>query len=203
MNKSQKSICLSFVFLLILYICYSSKFENFKEIAYEKDKKELQQLYKDYYYYDYKNYNFSKLYDKEGDVRNPTFFSYLKNINELKMQNNQNFKTSVLLDTTPMSEIMNLNENAVMPPFFRNYTRNNEEVDSINNVGAKCDNDIKDNLARDNVQFNNKEVKETFGNFKNLKSLYDDSQTQQFENNLNGAKFCGLDIMKIKQTKLN
>ena len=71
------------IFLIILSLLYMYFGEDFRDIDYDAEKRELQQLFSDYWNYEYKNYNFNRFLDSDG------YHIYPMSLREQYEQNNQ------------------------------------------------------------------------------------------------------------------
>lgn len=209
MSTSKQSVCCIAVIVLFCCFVYCLRAENFRTIDYNADRRELQQLFKDYIYYDYKNYDFNRIYDKEGDLLNNDIHAYVKSNNVLKYQNNNNFKTNVILDNTPLAEIQKINPDVAMIPVYTNYVRYTENpaatintvyvkdvnkakqrvINNLNKIQTQMqenfDNDIVTNDVADPVA----RVKLDSKSFGTTKKLYEQHHIDQYESDLNGAPF--------------
>lgn len=71
---------------------------KFTNIDYRGIDQEQKQLFKDYYFYDYKNFNFGKILDKHGDRINNDFNSFIQNNVDYRYLNSNSFRFPFIYD---------------------------------------------------------------------------------------------------------
>ena len=71
---------------------------KFTKIDYRGIDLEQQQLFKDYYFYDYKNFDFGRILDKHGDRINTDFNSFVQNNVEYRYLNSNSFRFPFIYD---------------------------------------------------------------------------------------------------------
>ena len=133
----------SLFILIILFLLYQSKSETFANIKQDKVQKELDYLSDRYDKFDYKNYDFAKIQDKEGDFKNNPFTSVTRNTFSYTFDNNQFFKPLQLFKKTSTADIFDANANSLSYlktyPEQRNKIIPGETLDKYFNVTANIE----------------------------------------------------------------
>ena len=97
--------------VLLTYFIYSvlnnNNFEYFRDIDEEAHRRELQQLFRDYYFYDYKNYNL----DSIPDIDNDDFTT--------RYNHNQMYTVNNVSENTEYPKLIEINKNIVV--YFRSF----------------------------------------------------------------------------------
>ena len=159
MASSSNSVCFFIAFIgaiFILYYAYSYQpvKEMFSEIDYKAYDKENEQMFEEYYMYDYKNYDFSKMTDKYGTIINK---SVPDKIYSTFVENNEDYNPLEYHLATPLKTIASLNENVDLPTHTLNQKKLKKEIkqnrgrldnDTINNISnfTGLDTQFKNNL---------------------------------------------------------
>ena len=159
--------------ILIIIACSNMKhIENYAPLY--NYSKELQQLFKDYYLYTYKNNNFGKITDKEGDFKNPPYNTHIQDTQDWKRTNRKFFKFTQLLNPVAnQAKNRFLNNNVSLLPYPVKHS--NENADMISSVGYKLDPKFK------HTQYDNNHYTD------DKKKLYTKNQTLLNETSLNGG----------------
>ncbi len=89
-------------------------YDNFRDFDTTRERR---QMWKDYYFYPYKNYSFSKIYDDDGYTKNPG----IANIECKRYNSNNEFNFPVILSSAPTREEIQIEnpDSATQPPLHR------------------------------------------------------------------------------------
>ena len=134
-------ITLIIVIAIVLYIINSQSMkEMFSDIDYKAYKREKQQMFEDYYLYDYKKYDFDRISDEYGNVIKKSvdneFYSTF-------VENNADYNPLEYNLATPLKTIAALNENVDLP----GHTINQKKLKiEIKQNRGKCDKDTITNI---------------------------------------------------------
>ena len=110
--------------------------------------KEEQSLFKEFYWNEYKNYDFSKIHDKSGELLNTKRVSYVKNIEPYYDMAVTDFKHANFYNPIgTYGELRALNENVSLQTCPRQYSDENKDPLSFNFANGKADLDRKNILC--------------------------------------------------------
>lgn len=88
---------------------------------------ELQQLFRDTYFHEYKNVNFDALYDKDGYPKNDRFTASIRSTQPYQYRQNETFKGNQLFESTAVEKINKANRRSICQPQFINENKEFEK----------------------------------------------------------------------------